>query len=142
MEVRNPRYNNLKTIDCEINHPELGWIPFTATPDDQEELGKLIYQEMVDGTHGDIAPYIPPDPVPDPVPQRISPRQARLQLIRDGKFAAVKMAIESLPDEERLIAETEWEYATFYDINNPFMVSMSEIVEIDLEDFFTKANKL
>lgn len=34
MEVRNATFNRHGTIDCEIEHPELGWLPYTADPDD------------------------------------------------------------------------------------------------------------
>ena len=33
-EHRNARYFNEKIIDCEINHPTYGWIPFSCNPDD------------------------------------------------------------------------------------------------------------
>lgn len=31
-------------IDCEVNHPVFGWIPFTARPDDPEDYGRAIYE--------------------------------------------------------------------------------------------------
>jgi uncharacterized protein YfaA (DUF2138 family) len=34
MEYRNPYYSTETTIDCEINHPKYGWIPFTAVRED------------------------------------------------------------------------------------------------------------
>ncbi|WFF40761.1 DUF4376 domain-containing protein [Salinicola endophyticus] len=43
---RNPTLNDDGTIDCEIQHKQLGWIPFTATPNDPEELGRLIFSEI------------------------------------------------------------------------------------------------
>lgn len=30
-------------FDCEINHPDFGWIPFTADPDDVEPHGRGIW---------------------------------------------------------------------------------------------------
>ena len=30
MEYRNPKWQYGNSIDCEINHPNFGWIPFTA----------------------------------------------------------------------------------------------------------------
>lgn len=59
MEIRKPTYNENDTIDCEINHPEYGWIPFTADPNDCEENGRKIYTEIVEGKHGVISPYVP-----------------------------------------------------------------------------------
>ena len=43
MEIRNPRYTATGRIDCEINHPEFGWLPFTASPEDAEPHGREIF---------------------------------------------------------------------------------------------------
>lgn len=43
MDIRNPKYNAAGGVDCEIAHPQLGWIPFTASPDDAEAHGREIY---------------------------------------------------------------------------------------------------
>lgn len=48
MEIRNAKYNVNGTIDCELEHPKLGWVPFTASKDDVEEHGRLIYNELKD----------------------------------------------------------------------------------------------
>lgn len=34
MEYRNAKHINETMIDCEINHPTYGWIPFTCDPND------------------------------------------------------------------------------------------------------------
>ena len=34
MEYRNAKYLDGARIDCEINHPTYGWIPFTCDPTD------------------------------------------------------------------------------------------------------------
>lgn len=60
MQVRNLKYNATGTLDCEIEHPTLGWIPYTASPDDCEELGCTLYAEILAGDHGEIAPYVAP----------------------------------------------------------------------------------
>jgi hypothetical protein len=54
MKIRNAKYNQFGTIDCEIEHPVYGWIPFTASPDDVEEHGRQIYAEAA---VGDVAEY-------------------------------------------------------------------------------------
>lgn len=54
--IRNPRYNNVGTIDCELEHPIFGWIPFTANPNDVEEHGRYLYQQIVNGVYGPVAP--------------------------------------------------------------------------------------
>jgi hypothetical protein len=45
MKYRNAKYNELGSIDCEIDHPEYGWIPFTASPHDCEEHGRKIFEQ-------------------------------------------------------------------------------------------------
>jgi hypothetical protein len=57
MEIRNPIHNNNGTINCEVNHPRFGWVPFTASPNDVEEYGRELYAELIAGVHGEIAPY-------------------------------------------------------------------------------------
>lgn len=32
--------------DCEIKHPELGWIPFTASKDDVELHGRQLWEAI------------------------------------------------------------------------------------------------
>lgn len=64
MNIRNPTYNAFGTIDCEINHPKLGWIPFTASPDDVEEFGREIHARILSGEAGQITPYVEPPPQP------------------------------------------------------------------------------
>lgn len=59
VNLRNPRYNRHGTIDVEM---ELSgrWVVFTATPDDVEDHGRLIYEHLADPNAGwEIAPYVP-----------------------------------------------------------------------------------
>lgn len=55
MEYRNAHYNANGTIDCELNHPRFGWIPFTADENDVEEFGRAMFAAIV--AAGDVAPY-------------------------------------------------------------------------------------
>jgi hypothetical protein len=67
MNVRNPKYNGLGTIDCEIEHPRYGWIPFTANPDDPEASGRELFAAIERGDFGKIAAAPPPVVIrPDP----------------------------------------------------------------------------
>lgn len=58
MDYRNATTNADGTIDCEIEHPRWGWIPFTASPDDCESFGRQLHAHIVE--QGAAAPYIPP----------------------------------------------------------------------------------
>lgn len=45
-EYRNVILNEDGSIDCEINHPVFGWIPFTARANDIELHGRIIYHHI------------------------------------------------------------------------------------------------
>lgn len=60
MNVKNLTFNKLGTIDLEIEHQELGWMPFTASPTDNECHGREIYAAAIAGELGEVAPYIEP----------------------------------------------------------------------------------
>jgi len=62
MQIRNIRFNQYGTINCEIEHPQFGWLPFTASPDDVEQHGRDIYAAAL---AAGPAPYEPPEPEPD-----------------------------------------------------------------------------
>lgn len=55
-EARNPIYLEDGRIDCEVNHPVYGWIPFTAAATDSEEHGRVLFARLVAGDFGAIAP--------------------------------------------------------------------------------------
>ena len=61
MEIYNPKFTADGAIDCEIDHPRLGRIPFTARQDDQELVGALVYAE---------AAKLKPTPYVKPVPTK------------------------------------------------------------------------
>ena len=48
IEYRNVTDNPDGTFDCEINHPDFGWIPFTASNDDVEDHGRALWQAITD----------------------------------------------------------------------------------------------
>ena len=57
LEYRSPKFNSMGSIDCEINHSKYGWVPFTASPEDPEEHGRLLYDAIL--AAGNIEPYQP-----------------------------------------------------------------------------------
>ncbi len=60
MDIRNIRYNRHGSIDCEIDHPVYGWIPFTASIDDPDPSAHPIYAGIME-SKVPIAPYVPED---------------------------------------------------------------------------------
>lgn len=148
MLVRNPQYSNADgtTIDVELNHPEYGWMPFTASPDDPEELGRDIYAAAIAGEYGPVAPYVAPPPEPEPtIPQAVTRRQGRLALLSVGKLADVEAAIGAITDPaERMAAQIEYEADT-WERSNAFLQSMWAQLggtEEQLDDLFMLASTL
>lgn len=58
-QLRKPRENmdSPNSYDCEFNCPRNGWIPFTASADDNEFHGRLIYALIVDGLAGEVESF-------------------------------------------------------------------------------------
>lgn len=59
VEYRIPKYNASGTIDVEINHPDFGWIWFTADPNDVEPHGRQIFEDVKDEAEPYAAPETP-----------------------------------------------------------------------------------
>lgn len=57
MEVKNLKHTKDGSVEMEINHPIHGWIPFNATENDPEEMGRVLYQEAIAGDLGTIEPF-------------------------------------------------------------------------------------
>jgi len=75
--TKNPIYNANGTVDMEIDHPQYGWIPFTANPNDSEQLGRDLYAAAIAGTLGIIAPYV----------QSLSDAQSQQLALMDSSYA-------------------------------------------------------
>jgi len=50
------------TINMMIEHPQYGWVPFSARHDDAEDHGRQLHAEAIAGKLGPIADYVPPPP--------------------------------------------------------------------------------
>lgn len=61
MEIKNiinPRYLENGAIDCEVLFEGMEeYFPYTATPDDTAEIGQTVWQTLINGDYGDIAPF-------------------------------------------------------------------------------------
>ena len=77
MKFRNAKYNAFGTIDCEIEHPKYGWIPFTADPNDVEPIGADVFN----AAKATAAAYVAP-----PIDLEALATEARTQ--RNGLLAA------------------------------------------------------
>lgn len=61
MNYRNPKFAADGRIDCEIEHPEFGWIPFTVDPMDTGAQIDVVELDAQIRTAGGIAAYVAPD---------------------------------------------------------------------------------
>lgn len=59
-EYRNAAYLRNGMINVEINHPEIGWVPFTCSPDDTDSLVDTVQLNALILANGDVAAYVPP----------------------------------------------------------------------------------
>ena len=103
--IRNPARNAVGTIDCELDHPVHGWTPFTASPDDPDEGGRVIHQLLLDGQFGEIAPYVEPEPVPLTLEQ--------IQDLRRAAYVAESDPIKNEADYDALVNGTEPDYTAW-----------------------------
>jgi hypothetical protein len=60
MEYKNAKRLGNGWIDCEINHPQYGWIPFTCNPQDKGAAFDVV--ELYNSMNADpaTAAYVPP----------------------------------------------------------------------------------
>jgi len=64
MQYRNAKFVDASRVDCEINHPKFGWIPYTLDPADQDmgvDNTKLLDQMA---KNKDVAVFTPPEKPP------------------------------------------------------------------------------
>jgi hypothetical protein len=119
MDIRNPIFTADGRIDCEIDHPAHGWIPFTADPNDVEQHGRDIYAAALDmGPAEYVAPVIPE---PDYAAIARAQRNAMLaacdwtQLadapVDDLAWATYRQALRDIPDQAGFPASVEWPVA-------------------------------
>jgi len=125
MDARNPVYNSLGTIDCEIF---VGgeWLPFTANPNDTEPSGIDIYQRAIAGEFGEIAPG--PDAAEIQQRRRNRASLSRMEFMLSLDDANLLDAAEALvnnPATPRRI-KIMWQAATIFDRANADLIAMAQ----------------
>jgi hypothetical protein len=82
MDYRNPTFNGFGTIDCEIEHPVHGWIPFTCDPTDTGAGFDTASLFVAMQPHAPA--YVPPPP-PDPA-EVLAAQHAEVQAARAAAY--------------------------------------------------------
>lgn len=125
--------SNIEALYQEIDMKEAQWSDTDPDIKDDEGLiiGRLYKEEIV---------------CPDlNIPQSISARQARLVLLSMDKLTEVETFIENLPEPNKSIAKTEWEYATTLDRYHPLVLTLAELMgltKIQIDILFKQAAQL
>lgn len=128
MEFCGAVFNRHGTIDLDVLHPAYGWIPFTASPNDPEAMGRAIYAEAIKGK---VAPFI--EPILEPqIPLRVSAAQAEIALYRYDEgvlLARINALIDTYPYEPVRIW---WRKSNHLDRNHAYLNALA--MELDLPD--------
>lgn len=140
--AKNPQWGNEEGTSINLlvkfSHIE-DEIPFSASLQDVEAHGVLLFNNAKRGDYGVVAEYIPSGVV---VPQSVSSRQAKRALLDVGLFLSVEELINSMEGEEGLAARIEWG-ASVFQRNSSFLLQMAKTLglsESELDDLFLLAN--
>lgn len=126
-DVRKPVFTQDGTIDCEINHPTMGWIPFTAYKDDEEPHGPAIYEICME-----MKPkkYKAPKLTPDNFPLARWQFHAMLEVL--GKTGDVASAIDGIPDAiDRAVARAKLNNADVFTRDDPLIAVLAPMIGLD-----------
>lgn len=136
-QCKNPVFmNDLGTIiDVELNHTRFGWIPFAASPDDSQSIGREIYAAAIAGAYGEISPYIAPPPPPPKYKSVLSVLEFRERFTKDEQ-RAIKAATYTDPDVG--IVYDDFMAAQFIDLSDERVV---EGVELYISKGLLKAGR-
>lgn len=75
MQARNPRYNNDGSIEMEVFHSTLGWLPYTARTGTFDASATAMHEAAENGDFGEIAPALP---IPEMPLEKYQARQTRV----------------------------------------------------------------
>ena len=137
MEWRNPVFNHYGGIDCEINHPSFGWIPFTAASGDSG--GSFDVDAMIAEMTPSAAPA--PDLPPPPIPQVVSRFQARAALMLSGHLAAVEAAVAQADP----IVQLAWAEAVEWKRSSPTIIDLGDAIGLtpeQIDELFIQAAEI
>lgn len=136
MNYRNVQFNHLGTIDCELEHPDYGWIPFTANPEDVEQLGRDLYAEIKARHEDPNDAFVAEEYVAPPLPDVVSIHQYDFVewCKTNDKLDALETLISSSA-ENRL----KWSAAVNLKVDDPLVVSLAPSLGItDLQATFNE----
>ena len=129
------RVKMIKRLEGDIND-----IAYAYLTDEEAETYSdltLVSQEEIEEL-GDVVKIL--------IPESITKRQAKQQLLLDGKLSQVQEVIDSIPDEtERMMAQLYWDESTEFERNHPMLIQFGTalgLTEAELDMMFINASKL
>jgi hypothetical protein len=138
-EIRNIVRKASGSIDVEFNHPTFGWIPFTASPDDVELLGR----ELHTAADAIAAAYTGPTLAEVALNNErggmvVSRFQARAALLQSGLLATAETAIQS----GDALTQMVWADAQEFRRSSPTVAAIASVLsltETEIDDLFRLA---
>lgn len=140
MNIRNAKYLSGGRINCEVEHPKYGWVPFTSMPTGETQH---IYDRIINGEAGVIAPA-DPDPTVEELAaaaretMSASNLQARLALSNAGVLPIVETAIVAAGSSTQLA----WDRAGYFRRLSPLVLGMQAVLgwtDVEMDDLFIAA---
>jgi len=113
MEYRNAKYLDAIRIDCEINHPTYGWIPFTCDPADIGAAFDIVALYDAMSADPSTAPYVyvpPAPPAPPTFEQQSDLRAAAYAKEADPLFFKAQRGEATMDEWLALVAEIKMRY--------------------------------
>jgi hypothetical protein len=145
VEWRSPQFTVDGRIDCEINHPLHGWIPFTVDPTDAGAPFDAAALDAEIRATGNVAAYVPP---PEPTAEELlaaeragmvcSRFQAKAALMGAGLLASAEAAVAQADP----VAQLAWAEAVEFRRTSPTIIALAAVLELtdeQIDDLFRAA---
>ena len=140
MSVRNAVRLPDGRIDCEIQHPALVWIPFTANEADPEAFGRQLFAEL---NAMDIPALVVATPTAaealdaERAGMRCSRYQIKAAMLRAGVMADVEAVVAGADQ----LVQLAWTDAVGFTRASPFAVTLAVagLSETQIDDLFRVA---
>ncbi|MNV78955.1 hypothetical protein D3C71_1724800 [compost metagenome] len=133
LEFRNAVYSRADgtQIDVEINHPVLGWVPFTASANDVEEHGRALFAKAISLAALFVEPVYTIEETRAMMPS-LTARQfwmaaANIDIDKDVIIAAIKADVPDTIDRKMMIAELE---SGSFERTNVTIVEVMDLMDI------------
>ena len=108
MNYRNAKYISATVIDCEIDHPDYGWIPYTLDPSDTDMTVNNDDLLAAMNAAGDVTEYVAPTQAELDVISAVSVRSAR-----DSKLSDTDVAVSNPLRWAAMSPQKQAEWSTY-----------------------------